>query len=75
MLESNSTDNVIITVDNSKSFTPAQGTNFLINPKIRNNNEVHPDTIINEKNSTVVPSTFTNFDFINNGWITSEYDN
>lgn len=75
MLESNSTDNVIITVDNSKSFAPAQGTNFLINPKIRNNNEVHPDTIINAKNSIVVPSTFTNFDFINNGWITSEYDN
>lgn len=75
MLESNNLDNSIITVDNSKSFSPTQGTNFLLNPKVRNNNEAHPDTIINARTSTTINSTFTNFDFINNGWVTSEYDN
>jgi hypothetical protein len=59
-------------VDNSNSFTPVSGATFLLNPKVRNNNESNPRRILNEKNNnSEVESVWTNFGFINDGWMTA----
>lgn len=59
----------IITIDNSEKMSPTDGANFILNPKIRNNSEANPGRIINAANGLVVASTFTGFEFINDGWV------
>lgn len=62
-----------VVVDNSDSFSPTLGATFAINPKIRNNSERNPDTILNaQANNEVVPSEWHGFDFVNDGWVTAE---
>lgn len=61
-----------IVVDNSEKMSPVEGADFVLNPKIRNNSEANPATIINSATGNVVSSTFTGFGFINDGWV---YDN
>lgn len=62
-----------ISVDNSGSYAPTSGATFVLNPKIRNNTETNPQRILNSKdNSAEVESTWTGFDFVNDGWVTAE---
>ncbi len=73
MLQSMGTNNINIVVDNSDSFSPTIGASFSINPKVRNNSETNPARILNaSNNNAVVASTFEGFDFVNDGWITSD---
>ena len=61
-----------ITVDNKNAFTPVAGATFLLNPKVRSNNEDNPARIINSRNNNaLVPSTFEGFGFITDGWVES----
>ena len=65
-----------VIVDNTNAMTPVSGATFLMNPKIRNNNEANPMTILNAKNNNaVVPSTWTNIGLINDGWMTDDEGN
>lgn len=65
-----------VIVDNTNAMTPVSGATFLMNPKIRNNNEANPKTILNAKNNNaVVPSTWTNIGLINDGWMTDDEGN
>lgn len=59
----------IISIDNTEKMSPTVGADFVLNPKVRNNSEVSPNRIINSVNNTIVPSTFTGFGFINDGWV------
>ena len=67
------TDNCSIKVDNSDSYAPTAGATFLINPKVRNNTEENPATILNARaNNAVVESTWSGFGYVNDGWVTAE---
>lgn len=73
MNESTGEKSYYVMVDNSKAFTPVSGATFLMNPKVRNNNEDNPKRILNAKNNNAeVESVWTNFGFINDGWITAD---
>lgn len=60
---------VVFTVSNSSDFNPTSGADFILNPKLRDNKEAHPNTIINAAKSTEIPATFTNFGFVADGWV------
>ena len=76
MKESTNETSYLVIVDNTNAMTPVSGATFLMNPKIRNNNEANPKTILNAKNNNaVVPSTWTNIGLINDGWMTDEEGN
>ena len=63
------TESYNITIDNSQKMSPTEGANFILNPKSRSNTEANPGTIINEGTDTnEITSTFTGFDFVNDGW-------
>ena len=65
-----------VDVDNSNGFTPVAGATFLMNPKVRNNSETDPKRILNAKNNNaVVDSVWTNFGFINDGWMMDDGGN
>lgn len=70
---------VAIEVDNKEKFAPTPGVDFWLNPKNRNNSETNPARIVNAAKvpgaiGYEVPATFTNFSFLNDGWMTSEDD-
>ena len=58
-----------ITIDNRENMSPTVGANFILNPNTRNNSETTPNRIINEANGAQITSTFTGFNFINDGWV------
>ena len=66
-----------VSVDNTGGFQPVAGSNFLINPKIRNNGEANPQRILNSRNGNAeVQSTWTGFKFgTSDGWITDDEGN
>lgn len=75
--ESNKVTNKYIKVDNTEAFSPLSGATFLLNPKVRNNSELHPDKIINARavgSDKTVDSQWENFGFVNDGWISSDQD-
>lgn len=60
-----------IYVDNSQAIMPIGGSTFLLNPKSRDNKEANPEIIYNERaDNAIVESTWENFGFINDGWMT-----
>ena len=76
MKESTGDTSYMVIVDNTNAMTPVSGATFLMNPKIRNNNEANPKTILNAKNNNaVVPSVWTNIGLINDGWMTDDEGN
>lgn len=75
MEESQGDTLAIINVDNSESYAPKTGADFLLNPKTRNNSESNPARILNaRKGNAEVESTWEGFGFVNDGWVTSEQD-
>ena len=71
--ESTNEKTYYVLVDNSNAYTPVGGSTFLLNPKTRNNSEDNPKRILNAKNNnSEVESVWTNFGFINDGWMTAE---
>ena len=75
MEESQGDSLTIISVDNSESYAPKAGATFLLNPKTRNNSEANPARILNAKaHNAEIESTWQGFGFVNDGWVTSEYD-
>ena len=76
MHDSTGETNYVVYVDNTNAMTPVTGATFLLNPKVRNNNEANPLQILNAKNNNaVVPSEWTNADLINGMWTTDEAGN
>lgn len=69
-------NNVYVEIDNTDSFAPMSGADFVLNPKVRNNTESNPMRILNaRKNNAAIPSVWENFGFVNDGWITNLSDN
>ena len=76
MQSSTGETNYVVYVDNTNAMTPVTGATFLLNPKVRNNNEANPLQILNAKNNNaVVDSEWTNADLINGMWTTDEAGN
>ena len=72
MRESTGEASYLVQVDNTNAFTPVTGATFLLNPKVRNNNEENPLRILNAKNNNAeVESVWTNADIINGMWVTA----
>lgn len=72
MRESMGEASYLVQVDNTNAFTPVTGATFLLNPKVRNNNEENPLRILNAKNNNAeVESVWTNADLINGMWVTA----
>ena len=72
MRESTGDTSYLVQVDNTNAFTPVTGATFLLNPKVRNNNEENPLRILNAKNNNAeVESVWTNADLINGMWVTA----
>ncbi len=63
-----------IGVNNTDSFTPTLGASFVLNPKLRDNEEENPKRIVNAKTNVEVGSTWTGFEHMGDsyGWITSD---
>lgn len=75
MTDSVGENNIYISVDNTDSFAPMSGADFVLNPKVRNNTESHPMRILNaRKNNAEIASEWENFGFVNDGWITNATD-
>ena len=64
--------NLVFGVDNSQNFSPTAGADFILNPKLRTNEESDPERIINNANGEPISSIFRNFGFKNDGWTTDE---
>ena len=62
--------NLVFGVDNSQNFSPTAGADFILNPKLRTNEESDPERIINNADGSQVSSIFRNFGFKNDGWTT-----
>lgn len=74
MLPSMGVSNAVINVDNSESYAPKSGADFVLNPKTRNNSESNPARIVNAKTGQEIESSWDGFDWIKDGWVTSEDD-
>lgn len=72
MEESTGEKDYSIYVDNTNSFSPVVGTTFFINPKARDNSEANKASIIDSVSGETIDSTWDGFDFVNDGWVTSE---
>ena len=69
MKESTGESSYLVIVDNTLGMTPVTGATFLLNPKVRNNNEDNPLAIYNAKdNNKEVDVVWTNADLINGMW-------
>ena len=58
-----------VLIDNSENFAPTSGADFFLNPKVRNNTEENPATIVNTATGQTVKSTFEGLSFISDGWV------
>lgn len=56
-------------VDNSESFAPTPGADFILNPKVRSNTEADRDTIVNAADGSVVTASFSGVSFVSDGWV------
>ena len=74
MLASMGVSNTVIKVDNSESYAPKSGADFVLNPKTRNNSESNPQTIVNAKTGATIESTWEGFGMVKDGWIASDED-
>ncbi|MBQ5840259.1 MAG: hypothetical protein IIW42_09610, partial [Bacteroidaceae bacterium] len=69
MKESTGESSYLVIVDNTLGMTPVPGATFLLNPKVRNNNEDDPLAIYNAKDGNKkVEVVWTNADLINGMW-------
>lgn len=60
---------LFMTFNNSEANQPTKGADFILQPSDRDNSEAHPDTVINAVNGQAIQSTFTGFDFVNDGYM------
>lgn len=74
MKDSINQSNLVIQVDNSESYAPKTGADFVLNPKTRNNSENNPLTIINAKTGKEIESTWEGFGLVRDGWLQSDVD-
>ena len=67
-----STESYSIAIDNREKMSPTSGADFILNPQNRKNDELIPNRIINDATGSILTSTFTGFNFINDGWVNDE---
>ena len=72
LAESTGTGYQYIEVDNRAGYAPTAGSDWQLNPKVRNNTENNPARILNARNgNSVVASTWSGFKFGQlDGWLT-----
>lgn len=69
------TDPISVSIDNTGGYSPTAGADIIINPRSRSNDEADVATIINTVDKSVIPSTWTGFDFSRDGWTTDNDGN
>ena len=59
-----------ISVDNSQNFSPTEGADLFINPKLRTNGDGVPGRILNAADDNAqVPAVFNGFGWVTDGWV------
>lgn len=69
------TDPISISINNKGGYSPTAGADFIFNPRSRSNNVEDPAYIVNSVDNSIVPSTWTNFSFSRDGWVTDSKGN
>lgn len=64
-------ESYFIEVDNTMNFAPTQGADFVLNPKMHSNTGGSAK-IYNDATGEQLPATFTNFGFVNDGYVSDE---
>ena len=59
-----------IAVNNSLGYSATAGAVLYINPKTRNNSQSNYKSIVNEADKSVIPVTWNNLNWGNDGWVT-----
>lgn len=65
---------LFFTIANSADTQPTLGADLIILPSGRDNRDTNRNTIINAVDGSEISSTFTNFNFITDGWLAVEKD-
>lgn len=73
--EETTKETLMLSVDNSQNFAPTKGADFILNPKLRSNQEEGRNTIINAVNGETIEAEFNGFGFVNDGWVTDDEGN
>lgn len=69
------TSPIAITIDNTGGYSPTAGADFIINPRLRSNDDAEPATIINTVTKEVVHSDWRGFNFSRDGWTVDDKGN
>lgn len=68
-------ETLTLSIDNSQNFAPTEGADFILNPKLRSNQESNPATVVNAVTGETVAAEFNGFGFVNDGYVTDDNGN
>lgn len=68
-------DMIGFSVDNTENFAPTAGYTMAINPRSRTNDESDPMTIVDSVSGAVLPSKWTGFGLVSDGWLADDENN
>lgn len=66
------TEPISLPVNNSLGYSATAGAAFYINPRTRSNSQSNSRNIVNEVDKSVIPVTWNNFNWSNDGWVSDD---
>ena len=63
---------ITLSVNNSLGYSATAGAVLYINPKTRSNSQSNSLSVVNEVNKMLIPVTWNNFNWGNDGWVTDD---
>mgnify|MGYP000006684296 FL=1 len=65
-------DPIMVAVNNSLGYSATAGAVLYINPRTRSNSQTNYKSIVNEVDKSVIPVTWNNLNWGNDGWVTDD---
>ncbi len=65
-------DPITLNVNNSLGYSATAGAALYINPRTRSNSQSNSRSIVNEVDKSVIPVTWNNFNWGNDGWVSDD---
>lgn len=65
-------DPITVAVNNSLGYSATAGAVLYINPRTRSNSQTNYKSIVNEVDKSVIPVTWNNLNWGNDGWVTDD---
>lgn len=69
---SNLIEPITLSVNNSLGYSATSGAALYINPRTRSNSQSNSRSIVNEVDKSVIPVTWNNFNWGNDGWVVDD---